>query len=181
MTGGDPKGELGGYVLVGGKSSRMGRDKASLPLNDSTMAEQIASRVGEVIGHPPILIGTAARRDLIPGCGPLGGVFTALSTTRHDWNLIVACDMPDLTVEFLRHLIARRADGFDCVVPRTQAGFEPLCALYHRRCRDAAEHAIQGKLFKMQAFVSSLRTLAVPVEDPLPLRNVNTPEQWRAR
>lgn len=168
----------------------MGRDKALLPLGGATLAGQVASRVMAAIGNV-LLIGWPERyrelgypviADQVEGCGPIGGVYTALSVTPADWNLIVACDMPALTVPFLDQLLRRAATSpADCIVPRTPSGLDPLCAVYHRRCLPALSSAIQGKLFKMQDLLSVIRIEAWTVSDPAPLANVNTPQEWKAR
>ncbi len=179
-----------GFVLVGGASRRMGRDKALLPLGDLTMVEQIAARVSAAAGNVTLIgspqkyghLGLAVIADEIENCGPLGGLYTALRHTEADWNILVACDMPDVTEAFLRQLIgAAEASGADCLVPEIDGKIDPLCAVYHRRLLAATESAIHRKLFKMQDFVSTLRTSYWRVTDPEPLLNVNTPAEWSAR
>src|SRR5437868_193761 len=91
-----------GFLLAGGRSSRMGRDKALLAVGNSTLLEIVAARVRDaagsviVIGPPDhyAYLGLTVQADLIPDCGPLGAVYTALKTSEADWNLLVACDMP---------------------------------------------------------------------------------------
>ncbi|MGH9558752.1 MAG: molybdenum cofactor guanylyltransferase [Bryobacteraceae bacterium] len=185
--GGTPR---AGFVLAGGKSSRMGCDKALLPFATSTLVDHIAGCVLQAAGSVT-LIGPPERyraleipvvADLVPGCGPLGGVFTALSITNATWNLIVACDMPGLEVEFLQTLFrAAENSGADCVVPEDSAGLHPLCAVYHVRCREAAAAAIEAKSLKMHDFISSLRDEKIRATLPSVLENINTPEQWSAR
>ena len=120
--------------------------------------------------------------DKIENCGPLGGLYAALSSTETDWNLFVACDMPHVTADFLEQLIeAAGASDADCLVPETAGKLDPLCAVYHRRVAAAAESAIHRKLLKMQDFISTLRMSRWPVPDPWPLHNVNTPAEWTAR
>jgi molybdopterin-guanine dinucleotide biosynthesis protein A len=179
-----------GFVLVGGRSSRMGRDKALLRLGDSTLVELVAARVRAAAGNVTLIgpseryggLGYPVVGDLVEACGPLGGVYTALSITSADWNLVVACDMPSLTVEFLEDLLAAaEVVGPDCLVPQTSSGLEPLCAVYHRRCLAAAKAAILHKVFKMHDFISGLRCETRPLSDPSPLENINTPEEWSAR
>ncbi len=179
-----------GFVLAGGRSSRMGRDKALLPAGGRTLIEQVAGRVraaaGQVtlIGPPERYAGLGFRvvADLVEDCGPLGGLYTALSITDADWNLVVACDMPGLTAEFLRGLLASaESSNADCLAPKTARGLEPLCAVYHRRCLAAAGQAILQKSFKMQDFVSSLRCCTLTAPDPSAFDNINTPEEWSAR
>lgn len=192
MSAPDPEGTLAhaGFVLVGGLSSRMGRDKALLPLDGSTMVEHIAARVLAAAGSVTLIgpperyrrLGYPVIADRVTGLGPLGGVFTALAVTQVDWNLIVACDMPGLTADFLADLLeAADAADADCVVPQTSFGLQPLCAVYHRRCAIAAESAIHRKSLKMHDFISDLRAIAWPVSNPLHVANVNTPEEWSLR
>jgi molybdopterin-guanine dinucleotide biosynthesis protein A len=92
----------GGFVLVPGHSTRMGRDKALLKFHGSTFAGGIAECVRRVAGNVTLVgppdryreLGYTVIPDRVPGCGPLGGVYTALSSSHAEWNLIVACDMP---------------------------------------------------------------------------------------
>ena len=168
----------------------MGRDKALLPLGTGTMVEQIASAVLKAAGNVTILgpveryahLGFPVVPDKIVNCGPIGGLYTALSITEADWNVFVACDMPHVSPEFLIQLLdAAEAADADCLVPETAGKLDPLCAVYHRRVGPAAESAIRRKLFKMQDFISALRTFRWPVPDARPLSNVNTPAEWTAR
>jgi molybdopterin-guanine dinucleotide biosynthesis protein A len=178
-----------GFVLAGGASRRMGRDKALLPLDGATMLEKIAAIVRAAAGNITLIgpmkyadLGWPLVPDEIENCGPIGGLYTALRITKADWNLIVACDMPDVTEAFLNGLLeAAEASDADCVVPETAGQLDPLCAVYHRRILPAVESAIQHKMFKMQDFVSTIRISRWLVSDPGPLQNVNTPAEWSAR
>src|SRR5579875_874678 len=116
-----------------------------------------------------------------PAAGPSPG-FIPLSLTAADWNLIVACDMPDLTPDLLEELFCAAArSGADAAVPSSAAGLDPLCAVYHRRLAARAACAISRKIFKMHDFLSTLTLELVPVADAAPLKNINTPEEWTAR
>ena len=154
------------------------------------MVERIACAVRSAAGNVTIMgpveryarLGFPVVPDKIENCGPLGGLYTALSITQTDWNILVACDMPHVTAAFLKQLIeAAEASGADCLVPETGGKLDPLCAVYHRRVAPAAESAIHRKLLKMQDFISTLRTSRWPVPDPRPLHNVNTPAEWTAK
>jgi phospholipid/cholesterol/gamma-HCH transport system ATP-binding protein len=176
-----------GFVLVGGRSTRMGRDKALLPMGKVTLLDHVAQSVEQAAGNIT-LIGPTERYetlsyrvvpDQIQDRGPLGGVFTALSDTDADWNLIVACDMPGLTVEFLQNLVhLAESSAADCIIPETPHGLEPLCAVYHRRCRELAMAALNRNILKMQEFVSTLRLQIVSVADAAVLKNIKTPEDY---
>jgi len=182
-----------GFVLTGGRSSRMGRDKALLPIDGSVLVERIAEMVQAAAGSVT-LIGAPARYahlglpvlpDLAADGGPGGAIFglhTALHTTRADWNLVVACDMPGLTVTFLSDLLAAAKQlGCACLAPQTDSGLHPLCAVYHRRAGAAVEFAIQHKRFKMHDLLKSLGAVSWPVADASLLENVNTPLEWGTR
>jgi molybdopterin-guanine dinucleotide biosynthesis protein A len=107
----------------------------------------------------------------------LGGLYTALSLTKADWNLLVACDMPELTPEVLEQLLAAaRGCAGDALVPETPDGLQPLCAVYHVRLRAVAEAALLAKSLKMHDFVSSLNAVRWPAPEPGLFANFNTPE-----
>lgn len=174
-----------GFVLAGGLSSRMGRDKALLDFGGVTLLERISDCVRQAAGNVTVIapparyrgLGLAIEPDCAEGCGPLGGVWTALKTTRADWNLIVACDMPGLTTSLLGELLdAAERSQADCVVAQSERGIEPLCAVYHRRCEALAGAAIRSKSFKMHDFLSTLQTIFLPVADPAAVRNINFPQ-----
>jgi molybdopterin-guanine dinucleotide biosynthesis protein A len=181
--------EASGFVLAGGKSSRMGRDKAALPYGGTTLANYVAALVREAAGTVAILgdperygaLGYPVYPDLIPGCGPLGGVYTGLSVTSTDWNLMVACDMPSLSSAILRTLLDRAASSVaGCVAASGSAGEpEPLCAAYHRgRCLPVLKRAIEDKQLRMRDLLGELQTEIVSFAS-LALVNLNTPAEWR--
>jgi molybdopterin-guanine dinucleotide biosynthesis protein A len=180
-----------GYVLAGGRSTRMGRDKALLPFGRATLLDHVAQCVHQSAGNVTVIgpperyaaFGYPVVADHVENSGPLGGLFTALSITPSDWNLIVACDMPGLTAHFLDSLLhAAESSPADCLVPSKtgRAELDPLCAVYHRRCLSAAKAALDRNLLKMQDFVSSLHLSIWPVPNSGLLENVNTPEEWAA-
>jgi len=179
-----------GFVLTGGRSSRMGRDKALLSIDGSLLVERIAEVVRAAAGNVTLIgapgryahLGLPVLPDLAPDGGPICGLHTALKATRADWNLVVACDMPGLTAGFLSGLLAAAQQlGCACLAPQTDCGLHPLCAVYHRRSADAVEFAIQHKSFKMHDLLKSLGTVSWPVADASLLENVNTPLEWGTR
>ena len=197
--------QASGFVLAGGASKRMGRDKALLPHGGATLVEHIAKIVKEAAGSVT-LIGDSARlahldlpvvADDRPGLGPAGGVYTALRVSETDWNLVVACDMPAVTVEALRAIL-RQAGITGHFEPSLSPHFqpphiqrfcvaalgsgdepEPLCAVYHRACLPALARAIQDKRLKMRDFLKEIEAVGVPFDGPA-LANVNTPDEWAA-
>jgi molybdopterin-guanine dinucleotide biosynthesis protein A len=179
-----------GFVLTGGRSSRMGRDKALLPIEGALLVERTAERVRAAAGTVTLIgasgryahLGLPVLADLVEDCGPICGLHTALKATRADWNLVVACDMPSLTAGFLSDLLAAAQQlGCVCLAPQTGTGLHPLCAVYHRRSLDTVEFAIEHKRFKMHDLLKSLGAVSWPVADASLLENVNTPLEWGTR
>jgi molybdopterin-guanine dinucleotide biosynthesis protein A len=167
----------------------MGRDKALLPFGSGTLAEHVARQVYDAAGSVTWIgcperyaaLGWPGLPDKFPDCGPLGGLCTALSETRAEWNLIVACDMPFVETRTLEALFqaAREPSENVCVAPLNAAGQpEPLCAVYHSSCLAAVEQALRERRLKMRALLEGLETRPVPGLDCRCFTNVNTPEQW---
>ena len=180
-------------MLVGGKSSRMGRDKALLPAPGGTLGQQVARMVGAAAGSA-VLVGSPERYgalgypaipDRYPGEGPLGGILTALGHTSAEWNLVTACDMPGLTENFLRGLLdaAERA-GAEVLLPVGPGGrVEALCGVYRKSAGRALEAAFAAGVRKASAAASGvrgLRMVSFKVSEVSIFQNVNTPEEWAA-
>jgi molybdenum cofactor guanylyltransferase len=177
-----------GFVLAGGKSSRMGRDKALLPFRGRTLVEAVAAVVAEAAGRVTLIgdpqrhggLGLPVVADRYPGCGPLAGIHAALALDQADWNLVAACDMPELTSDFLRSLLeAAEAAGADCLLPKGSAGLpEPLCAVYHRRSLEAIQAALDRGVRKVTAGLQGLRIASPDFPEAGCFRNLNTSEEW---
>lgn len=148
-----------GFVLVGGGSTRMGRDKALLPYRGATLVEHIASIVVAAAGSATLVgdpgkyghLGYPVVPDALPRAGPLAGICTALATSGADWNLVVACDIPAVSASFLKDLLeAAERSGTDCLLPAGPSGRpEPLCAVYHRRALPAIRGALEQGVRKV--------------------------------
>src|SRR5579884_1540189 len=177
-----------GFVLAGGKSSRMGRDKALLEIGGEPLLLRVARAVSEAAGSTVIIgdpgaygrFGWPVIADAAPGLGPAGGLFTALENTTEDWNLVVACDMPGITAAMLREVLSatRASAGARCAAARSVRGPEPLCAAYHRCCLGEIRRAIAGGRLRMRDLLASLEPEEVPVSDVHVLENINTPAEW---
>jgi molybdenum cofactor guanylyltransferase len=181
-----------GFVLAGGQSRRMGRDKALLPYRGGPLIAHVAGIVEKVLGDSGhmAIVGEPDRyryldyrvlADLFPGCGPLGGIVTALSLQESDWNLVVACDMPNLEPADLRKLLdrAERFEGLCIAAQGPSSEGEPLCALYHQKCLPVFLRALEEKRFKLKDILPELEPALVPLAAPS-LANLNTPEEWIA-
>jgi molybdopterin-guanine dinucleotide biosynthesis protein A len=184
------------YILVGGKSSRYGSDKALLDIQGHPLAlhlAQIARRSAATItlvGPPERYqhLGLPVIPDALPDVGPLAGILAALEHSSHPWNLVLACDMPRLAPAFFDFLFARAGEGHcdACLPVSPQGRDEPLCAVYAKRAAEAIRREIEAGTRKI---THALRPLNVrrlsPAEyahlDPGGdlFTNINTPAEWQ--
>lgn len=151
---------VAGAILIGGDSVRMGRDKASHPWGDSTLLHHVHRIVAPLCGEMMIVTrpgrevdapeGCRVIRDRLEGRGPLVGIHAALEAAAADRVLVVACDMPWLSPALLSAMI-ENGHG-DVVVPRTANGWEPLHAIYGRRCLPPIEAALAGGPSRVPGF-----------------------------
>lgn len=185
--------DLTAFVLAGGGSSRMGRDKAFLKLGARTLLELAVEMAGTVaeevrIVAPQERFLTVARtiEDIYPGCGPLGGIHAALSRTSTELNLILAVDLPFVEPNFLSYLVAQASQTAALVtVPQTADGWQPLCAVYRREFGPLAEKALQRKRNKIDALFVPADTRAISEAEMQRMgfsvqmfRNLNTPAEF---
>jgi molybdenum cofactor guanylyltransferase len=186
--------EIAGFVLAGGASSRMGRAKALLeiggvPLIVRTvrLVESVAG-TATVIGNPEAYqsLGLRVIEDDVPGAGPLGAIATALRVSDAPWNLILACDLPYLTRDWLEYLVRRGlASQADAVIPMNTLGAEPLCAIYHKCGEPLIRTAIERGVRKVTDGLKELRVEAIERaewkafdSDGLLFKNMNSPEDY---
>jgi molybdopterin-guanine dinucleotide biosynthesis protein A len=192
--------KVAAFILAGGKSTRMGADKAFVMLNGCTLLER-ALNLAQSFTSDVTIVGSAAKfhsfapvvEDIFPNCGPLGGIHAALRASTAELNLILAVDVPFISADLLRYLVAR-AEGSKALatVPRTSQGWQPLCAIYRREFANAAEAAIVAGHYKITALfggskISDVRVCAVAEDEfqpasipPEAFRNLNTPEELAA-
>ena len=191
---------VAGFILAGGQSSRMGVDKGLLEIAGEPMIVRVARSVESVVGAPAMVVGTPEKyrelelraiADDWPGFGPLGGIATALRASDADWNLIVACDLPYLTREWLEYLLRRARDSAEEAVvpmnltPENERGAEPLCAVYHKGCEPTLRRALERGVRKVTDGLVELRVEVIePKEwkgfdsDGLLFKNVNAPADY---
>lgn len=178
-------------LLAGGKSSRMGRDKAGLELEGVPLWRRQWETLCRT-GAAEVFV--AGRADQFPGDievveddepegGPLTGLIVALRRASHPWLLVLAVDLPAMTPEYLARLLAGVRPG-QGVMPRREGRFEPLAAVYPREALGAAERCqrenrralqcLAGRLFEDKALVP---VNVLPADEPL-FVNLNTPREW---
>jgi molybdopterin-guanine dinucleotide biosynthesis protein A len=187
-----------GFVLAGGRSSRMGQEKALLELCGTPLVVRAVRLVMSVcpfvaiIGPPEHYahLGFPVIADEQPSLGPLGGILTALGRSTADWNLVVACDLPYLSAEWLRFLVGRaRASRARVVLPVSAAGPEPLCAVYHRDCATEIRAQVERGVLKVTRALENAGVEQILPSEILPFdargllfQNLNSPEDYeRAR
>ena len=186
--------EISGFILAGGASSRLGRNKALVELGGQPMLRRMAGLLDPlvarvvVIGPPEEYAGLGLRviPDDEPGLGPLGGIATAMRVSEQSCNLIVGCDLPFLTSEWLEHLIGRALGSqVDILLPVSEAGAEPLCAMYHRRCREAFRAALDRGVRKVTGAFAGLAVEEIIADEwkafdskGTLFKNMNTPADY---
>ena len=185
------KEDLTAFVLAGGKSTRMGREKATLELGGRTLLER-ALELASAVAAEALIVGPRAEfelygrvvEDVYPGQGPLGGIHAALWASPTELNLILAVDTPFLEARFLEYLVEQaRESGAVVTLPRTADGFHPLAAVYRRAFRETAELALQEGRNKIDALFAEVETRIVEAEElerfafaPAIFENLNTPQ-----
>src|ERR1700689_300760 len=133
--------EIEAFILAGGQSSRMGRDKAMLEIGGTPLLTRAAQMLKPLAANVMVVgeerraaeFGLPVLTDYWPGAGPLGAIATALMSASCPWAFVLACDMPFVNADWLAWLFERAIsappDSFDALVPATVNGLEPLCAI----------------------------------------------------
>ncbi|MEW6447063.1 MAG: bifunctional molybdenum cofactor guanylyltransferase MobA/molybdopterin-guanine dinucleotide biosynthesis adaptor protein MobB [Bacillota bacterium] len=180
-----------GVVLAGGKSRRMGENKAFLLVDGRPLIERVLAALREVFtevmiaGDPEVYGGLAEKvvPDIIPGMGPLGGIHAALSFASHELVFIAACDLPFADGEVARYIV-QRAEGFDAAVPYVGGRLEPLFAAYRKTCLDHVARCIEAGRLRVVGFLGEVRVCYLTEADFSWRRNfrrvflnVNTPAE----
>ena len=182
---------LVGFVVAGGRSLRMGHDKALLPWGTTDLLDHALCRLRAVTGDVRILSGREPRyldrevavlTDPLPDAGPLAGVLGGLTAAGGRAGLFLAVDLPQVPVALLSRLVDL-AERYDAVVPVSPRGPEPLCAVYGPPCLEPIRRRVANGDLKMTSFWPDVRVRELPPEelrvfgDVTELfRNLNTPE-----
>jgi molybdopterin-guanine dinucleotide biosynthesis protein A len=152
-----PEKGLAAAILIGGRATRMGgAQKSALTIGGVAILDRqlaVLRRVADPIFavssiEGPTVDGLDHVRDRFPDHGALGGIYTAIDASPHDRTIVVACDLPFLTVRLLEHLTSIDAD---LVIPRSERGYEPLVAVYSRRCAEPIRRRLERGALEAQA------------------------------
>jgi molybdopterin-guanine dinucleotide biosynthesis protein A len=184
------------FILAGGKSSRMGADKAFLEFQGRTLlaralhlARSVTSEVSIVGSKEKFAPFAPVVEDVFQNCGPLGGIHAALQSSPAELNLMLAVDLPFLSEALLQYLIAeaRHVPDAAVIIPRAGGRWQPLCAGYRRQFAAVAENALRAGRNKIDPLFAVVSTRALE-EDELQragfsqelFRNLNTPAELQA-
>lgn len=183
---------LSGYVFAGGKSRRMGTDKALLKIDNQPVMQRMIDIIKPFCNDIAIsgqnedylIFELEMIPDVYSGCGPVSGIFSCLQHSKTDWNLIISVDVPFVNAEFIRFLISNIADA-DCVIPKHISGLEPLVALYHKKALPVVEEMIRKGDYKLMNLIARLDTKELDcseflVNNPRLFYNLNSPEDYQA-
>ncbi|MHB1958685.1 MAG: molybdenum cofactor guanylyltransferase [Acidobacteriaceae bacterium] len=200
--------KISGFVLAGGRSSRLGQDKALLPWptqgssegNRQTLLQHSIARLQSVCATVSIC---ASRNDFpftgqiipdaMPGSGPLGGIVAALEHATTDWNFILAVDLPFLPVAVFEALVARvqaeeksavaRSSSLEqvaCILPQVGGLPQPLCGLYRRALAPDLRRALEGGTCKVMAALGDAVRNPAPGPELQPASSALRIELWDA-
>jgi len=183
--------DVTGILLAGGKSSRMGKDKALIKFGNETFMSNSLKKLNKLFNEVIIVADDESKydienikiiKDIYPGMGPMGGIHTALKSAKNDWIFVIPCDMP-MWEPFLVEEILKYREGYDIVVPVIKDHMEPLFALYKKTCLPEIEECLNNNIIKVIELYPLVRTRLLDLEKAHMVDqctrsffNINTPE-----
>jgi molybdenum cofactor guanylyltransferase len=184
--------QISGIILAGGKSQRMGEDKAFIKIGEKPIIETIIDLFQKVFKETLIVtnrkdsylyLKVGVYEDIFPEQGALGGLYTGLFRSNSFNSFVAACDMPFLNKGVINY-VCQQADGYDVVVPRTEDGFQPLHALYSKRCLGPIETILTEEKTRIVDLYPLVRVRVVDFREFVSIDpemqsfvNINTPEE----
>lgn len=171
-----------GVILAGGKSKRMGTDKAFLDVGREAMIRRVAEELAKLFAELLICggeeetgkrLGLRVITDLIKGGGPLSGIHAALHGAKYGQSLVVACDMPFVSAPLAQYMI-RQAEGYDVAVPRHGIHLQPLFAVYSKSCSKVVEESLHAGRYKIIDLYPRVRVNYVNEENLRAIANIDT-------
>ena len=178
--------DLSGFVLAGGKSSRMGRDKALLKWREGTLLDHMVDLL-RTVANPVTVVGRDSLPDRVPGLGPLSGIATGLEASFTDVNLFVAVDLPFLTHDFLKYLRSRiEGSSRPLIICKIGSAF-PLCVGVWRPMLPEIKRRLTSRERSIRALVEGGGSEIISEAELMDLgfntsifRNINTEEDYRS-
>jgi len=183
--------KITGIILAGGKSSRMGTDKALIEVNGKKIIQHIFEALNNVTDSVMIIsnsnnadfLGVSVYTDLIEDCGPLGGIYTGLKFSETEKNIILSCDIPFVTAELLNFLI-EKSEKHDVAIPEHNGKTEPLCGVYSKSCEQVFKNSLTSGNHKLHDAINLLNLNIVNIDkekfyNNKLLANLNTLEELK--
>ena len=180
-------------ILAGGKSQRMGSNKAFLKYGDTTFIEHQVMMLSKIFDEIILSANDAniytslklpVVSDVIPGKGPLSGICAGLKSATSSHAFVIACDMPFVDEKLILYLKSQ-INGYDVVVPKTSRGLEPMHAFYSKNCIQPMYHCIEEGRLRIIDFFSEVKVKIVDEKEFAGLDaslqslvNLNTPEEY---
>jgi len=184
-------------IMAGGKSSRMGTDKAFVEILGKPMIEHLLEQIGDVgqtatfiVTNRPdeyVHLGLPMYGDLVPAKGSLGGIYTAIHYSPGMYTFVIACDMPFVSADLVRYMIGLGAQGeYDVIVPRVDNYPQGLHAIYSKACLEPIRRNLDVDRLKVISFYDAVdvrvryvdeREYRLYDSDGRALQNINTPDE----
>jgi len=186
---------MNAVILAGGKSSRMGANKAFLKIKGKTFIEVQIELLRKMFNDIAISVNTPLEyeylnlpifKDIYPGKGPLGGIYTSLVNSNSSHTFMLACDMPFVRLELIKYLKDLTKE-YDVVIPKSEKGLEPLHAFYSKKCIDPIKRELDANNLRMISFFPHVNvkivelnelTLLDGVKDSI--KNLNTMDDYES-
>ena len=181
---------IGCAILAGGRSSRLGQDKATMKVGEKMLIRHVYDTVAQIFDDIVIVssrhtqiggIDIPIVKDAVPFRGAMTGIISALLSSTNPYTFVVACDMPLVSVDVLKYIIGELG-GQDIVIPKTRWGYEPLHAIYSRTCLPPMLRLIERGRFKIRDVLPFVSVKELNEEErffrngTLVFKNVNTTE-----
>ena len=183
---------ISGFILAGGKSRRMGTNKALLTFQGKPLLEHMIGLIEPLCNKVAISgqnseyvsFETEMVPDLYSDCGPIAGIFSALTYAVSDWSLIVSVDVPFVNEDLFLSLISNIGE-YDCIIPKHTYGVEPLIGLYHRQILPVIEEMINSGDYRLTNLLSKLNTRYIDCNElikkyPRLFMNINRMEDYQS-
>ncbi|RLA88687.1 MAG: molybdenum cofactor guanylyltransferase [Deltaproteobacteria bacterium] len=162
-----------GVILAGGKSKRIGINKAFIEIAGKPLISIIIDLFSKIFkeviisSNQPELytnFNLPVVPDLIPNSGSIGGIYTGLTRSSFDYTFFSACDMPFLNEKLIRFMLSKR-NGFDVIIPKTEKGFEPTHAIYSKNCIKPIKKRLDQNILKIIDFLSEVKVKTISIKE----------------
>ncbi|PLR81587.1 molybdenum cofactor guanylyltransferase [Bacillus canaveralius] len=183
-----------GIILAGGKSSRMGTNKAFLEVGNQAVIERIIAELSKIVSDLVVVtnhfaeyqsLGVPMTEDNWKGKGPLAGMEAGLLASKHDKNLVVACDMPFISVK-LGQFLLEQLNQYEAAVPEINSRLHPLFAAYRKETVPSIQESLSEDQLKIRSFLHRVNSKILKEDelsglglDGASLYNMNNPDEYR--